>query len=1468
MNKNPSRSRNDASSRGNSRHSSLPLEQPLKLFPFSVVGIGASAGGLDACRKFLTALPANSGMAFILVQHLDPTHESMLPDLLAGYTHLTVYQACDGMPVERNHLYIIPPGYQLWVEGTTLRLSRPPPVTGTRLPIDFLLHSLSRAYRERALAVILSGTGTDGSLGLKSIHEAGGLVIAQDPDEADHNSMPLNAIQSGMVDLVLPVAEIPDALIAFDRRLGEIRAHNARSPTKSETNWLPEIIDLLHSHTRHDFHLYKSGTLQRRIERRMAMAETGPESVANYVNLLRRNPAELTALMKDLLINVTAFFRDSPVFSYLAKTILPDLVKRLAPSKAIRIWVAGCSTGEEAYSLAMLLRESMGPSQKIRFNILASDVDAEAIATARAGTYSRNIEADVSPERLARFFVREGDGYRVTAELREDVVFTVHDLLKDPPFSHIDLISCRNLMIYLQPEAQEKIISLFHFSLRNGGYVLLGSAERIPADDKRFVIQSDTNQLYRHTNFRRPGDFGMLMGLGADFQFTPSGPSAGLATKQGSLAQLCQQLALNAFAPASVLINDRRECLYTLGPTDKYLQVAPGSVTQDLLAMTRPDIRNKLRQAIQQALRDKERALVQCIRADKEGENHSITISAQPVRSEDEDLLFISFSENEKRIARQDAQPNDSETRQNYDLQQELDMTRSELHEVTLALEESKGEQRAIYQEALSFREEFQVTNEELLASKEELQALNEELTALNSQLQETLDHQRTTSNDLQNILFSTNVATLFLDRSLNIRFFTPAIKGLFNVIDSDIGRPLGDMRSLVADDALLTDAQAVLDNSGSADHEIMGRSGTCFARRILPYVTREGNVAGVVITFVDISDRKRDADELQEAKRQADQANIAKSHFLAAASHDLRQPLQTLALMQGILAKNIEGSRAREMVDRMDDTIGSMSGMLNALLDINQIDAGVIRADVIDFPISGMLERLTDEFKYHAESHGLQFRAVSCGLQIQSDPSLLEQMVRNLLANAFKYTRKGRVLLGCRRLGDALSVEIWDTGVGIPEEEFKLIFEEYYQLDNAARERSKGLGLGLSIVKRLGNLLGHPLHVRSWLGKGSVFSIEVPIARPADGSEHSSAPKQRHSSEAVADEGLKGTILIVEDDSDVRELLEDILRAEGHRILSAANGEDAQSLLSRGDARPDLILTDYNLPKTMTGLSLAHELRKKLGRDIPVVVLTGDISTRTLQEIKRLHCVQLNKPVKARALLAIVQDLLGRKDKDTTDVEASSSTTVMAKSEGPTIYIVDDDRQVREALRSVVQDLGHKARTFPSAEEFLSSYKRGENGCLLVDIGLPGMDGFGLLTQLHEMEPRYPAIMITGNGDVAMAVRAMKAGASDFIEKPVSTAELAASLQLILDHAESTELHTAWNTHACQMIEQLTVRQRQVMDMILAGHPNKNIAADLGISQRTVENHRAAIMHKTGSKSLPALARLAVAASNTASDS
>ena len=758
---------------------------------FPVVGVGASAGGLDAFRKLLAALPADTGIAFVLIPHLDPTHESMMVDLLGRSTSMKVAQATDGMPLERNCVYVIPPQAYLSVRDGTLRISQSQTLHGARLPLDFFLNSLANTYRERAACVILSGTGADGSVGLKAVSEAGGLVVVQDPTEATFDGMPRSAIATGAVNLVLPVAEIPPALIHYARHPYVTARLRATPPDGVDDQLLSEIIELLRIRTAHDLRRYRRATLLRRIHRRMAAA--GAQEIGAYLNILRQDGRELEQLAKDCLIHVTSFFRDAAAFEGLAKLIVPELVRTLADNHQIRVWVPGCSTGEEAYSLAILFFEEFAAANRaVKLRIFASDVSADAVAFGRHGVYPDSITADVSAEQLQRFFTRQDSGYQINHELREAIVFTVQDVLTDPPFSNLDVISCRNFLMYLQPDEQPKVLSAFHFALIEGGFLFLGAAEHVGRLGELFEPVPNALQIFRRVGrgWRRervfPADIGER--ARASWQRMAGRPDQ----RRTSLAETAQRMLLDAYAPASVLIASSYRALYLSGATDRYFRMPAGEPSQDALAMLREGLASRFRAAVRQASREQAPATVSGAQAKRNGDEVRVSITARPLQHDGQELLLVSFvDEPERRTAEIAETP--AEASRVAQLEHELEETREELENTIHELEDANQELSAANEEALSVNEEFQSTNEELETSKEELQSLNEELTTTNNQLHESLERQRRTNDDLENILNSSDAATLFLDEDLNIRFFTPSAASRFNLIPSDVGRPLAN---------------------------------------------------------------------------------------------------------------------------------------------------------------------------------------------------------------------------------------------------------------------------------------------------------------------------------------------------------------------------------------------------------------------------------------------------------------------------------------------------------------------------------------------------------------------------------------------------------------------------------------------------------------------------------------------------
>ena len=1412
-----------------------------------VVALGASAGGLETCRTLLRAMPGDAPAAFLLVLHLDPTHDSMMVDLLARHTGMRVVQAAEGMALRPGTLHVIPPGVFMTVSRRVLHLAEPEAGKAVRLPFDVLLRSLAGDAPAATAGVVLSGTGTDGCAGLASLSAAGGLVIAQDPAEASYAGMPESAIATGLVDRVLRIEAMAAALAGF--RGVPSAAATSDEPAAGDDDAAPSsadydaVVAFLGEHAVQDISLYKRGTLERRIARRMAMVGLGPGEMARYLDLLRGDAGERAQLTADLLIHVTHFFRDPAVFDHLSQKAVPGLLAAMPPDRPMRVWVAGCSTGEEAYSIAMICLEALeAAGSGARLQILASDIDPDAIATARAGFYSRDIEAAVSSDRLKRFFMPRDGGWRVTSALRDVIVFTVADLLSDPPFSRIDLVSCRNVLIYLGPEAQQRVVARCCFALRRGGLLLLGAAEMPGQADGCFAVEDKGARLWRRVGQTTPGDLQFAAGrreeAPADHAQNP--------VRRSALGDLCRRIVLENYAPAAVLLNDRLDCLYLLGPTEKFLAITQGHPDPGVLGMLPKVLRARFRAAVASCGPTAPRITVTGARIPG---SPRFDIALHFVHAGAEPLYLACFIDAAEPAGAEGAdaagQPGHS-----GDMEAELTALRADLAEALRDLErevESHGSDAA---EALSVNEEFQSTNEELLASKEELQSLNEELTALNSQLQETLERHRTTANDLQNVLFSTDVATLFLDLDLNIRFFTPAARAIFRVIPSDVGRPLADLAAVLRDDDLERDAREVLAARPPQERELQGAGDQWFLRRVLPYRAEGDRIEGVVITYLDISERKRANAELRAAMDEAERATRAKTRFLAAASHDLRQPLQSMALLHRLLAGQKRTTEGMRLASLMDQTLHSMAEMLDSMLDANRIESGVVRAQMRPMPIAPMMRRLTKEFGPQCELKGLNLRCVHSSAWVHSDPQLLEQMLRNLMSNAVKYTPEGSILLGCRRRGGALTIVVCDTGIGVSVSEAEAIFDAYRQGDKAAALAGPGLGLGLSIVQRLGQLMGHQVSLRSTRDRGSSFMVTVPLAEAGQ----EVAPPEPPRRLPRADR-LTGTILLVEDEDPLRDLLAEVLTKEGHEVIARADAHGALAWASGDVARPDLLLTDFDLHGATSGLRLAQDLTHVLGEPVPTIILTGDITTETLKIIGNSDCRQVAKPVMPEVLLAQISDLMARSRGARTRAARRSDTA------GMQVHVIDDDPMIRKTMCRLFEAEGWGVVTHASAEEFLAAPRPVGDACLLVDHLLPGMDGVALIALLRGQRSPLPAVMLTAHGDAAMAVAAMKAGASDLIEKPARAVDLLASVRHAVAARGGGRAQTDARKAAQERFADLTARERDVLMRVLAGAPNKIIAADLGINQRTVENHRASVMRKTDADSLPALVRLALAA-------
>jgi two-component system CheB/CheR fusion protein len=826
--------------------------------PLAVVGIGASAGGLDPCRRFFTDMPIDTGLAFVVVQHLDPDHKSEMALLLGRCTQMPVVEALDRARVEPNHVYVIPPNRALALSKGRLRVTEPAERRGARMAVDFFFQSLARECKERGIGIIFSGTGSDGTVGIQAIRDAGGLAIAQDPQMAEQDGMPRSAIARG-VDFVLSVREMPEEILKYVshpylRRIPE--TETISSPTADH---LHSILRLLRSRGKFDFGNYKHGTLERRVQRRMNLRHIVRFDV--YFELLRRDGDEMDALLKDLLICVTHFFREPDAWKVLQEQAIRPLVAEKEDDEPIRVWVPGCATGEEAYSLGMLILDELSAAGKTcGVNIFASDVNREAFAIARQGVYSQGITAEIPPHRLQRYFVRERDHYRICNALRDSVVFAEHNLLADPPFSRLDLISCRNLLIYLEPAAQKKVIGLFHYALRGGGYLFLGSAETVSERDDLFRTVSRKFRIYGRIGSRRsnPPEFRIDAGPARSHIKATSLPPR---TAPARLNELAQQIIIDRWAPASVVINQKDEIVYSCGRIGDYLSQPVGVMQTNLLSWLTESLRSKLRNALKRVRSTNQTIALSRVRLHAGNAAASVAdISVEPLKSprQLEGMTLITFRGVEAAAAGAATdQPVAEDESLVRELEDDLRSTREELQSSIDQLATSNEDLRASNEEVTSGNEELQSTNEELETSKEELQSLNEELSTVNSELHEKIEELETKKNDLNNLLISTDIATIFLNRQFQIKWFTSPSTRLLSLRASDMGRPIGDLAIKFTGADLLRDVRQVLKLLTPLEREVRGKDGHWYLRRVLPYRAAGNRIEGVVVTFVDIHGSK-----------------------------------------------------------------------------------------------------------------------------------------------------------------------------------------------------------------------------------------------------------------------------------------------------------------------------------------------------------------------------------------------------------------------------------------------------------------------------------------------------------------------------------------------------------------------------------------------------------------------------------
>lgn len=932
---------------------------------FYIVGMGGSAGSLEAFEEFFRNMPADTGLAFVIVSHLDPTHKGIMPELLERVTTMNVKQAEDGLKVQPNSVYVIPPNRDMSILHETLQLLEPSSPRGLRMPIDFFFRHLAEDQKERSIGIIFSGMGTDGTLGLKAIKEKLGVVMVQDVNSAKYDGMPHSAINTGLVDYVAPANELPKRLLGYVNHFSKI-PRDLPPAEKKTTGAMQKIFALIRAQTGNDFSLYKKSTVRRRIERRMNVHQLN--NINQYLRYLQENSHEIDLLFKELLIGVTTFFRELDAYVVLKEKVIPELLKAKKVRDPIRIWVVGCSTGEEAYSIAIVLRECLDdllPKGNLEIQIYATDIDKEAIDLARGGTYPANIAAVVSEERLQRFFTKEDEHYRISKEIRDMIIFAPQNVLTDPPFTKLDLVSCRNLLIYLNAETQKKLLPLFHYSLNPGGFLFLGSSESIGSSIDLFSPLDNKWKIFkrRETTIVRKG---LIEFPTSRMAFEAR--TEGIVTQKesdASVTEIAQALILQTIAPPVVLINEMGDILYLTRRTGKYLEPPVGKANLNIYAMAREGLRLELGILIRKAMTEKIKVTATGLRVKTNGSDQMVNLTVSPFEEPEamRGLMMVLFEDVE--TPAKEPQSSKKKLRSasrleaiNSELANELQSTKEHLQTVVEEMETSQEELKSANEELQSTNEELQSTNEEMITSKEELQSLNEELTTLNAELQSKNDELSEVNNDMKNLLDSIQIATIFLDNNMKLKRFTPYATKIANLIRSDVGRPITDIVSNLQYDSLVKDVTDVLQTLVFKETSVQTKEGVWYLMRIIPYRTVNNVIDGVVITFTDITDFKKMQKRLTERTEYSEGIIRTIREAMVVLDGDLRVVSANPSFYKtfGETPKETERKLLYDLGDRQWD-IPALRKLLEEILPNNaQIEDFLVKHD---FPRIGHKEML-----------------------------------------------------------------------------------------------------------------------------------------------------------------------------------------------------------------------------------------------------------------------------------------------------------------------------------------------------------------------------------------------------------------------------------------------------------------------------------------------------------------------------
>ncbi len=1291
---------------------------------FYVVGIGASAGGLDAVQQVFDNIPDNTGVAFIIIQHLSPDFKSLMPELLAKFTQMKIFTADSDLEIKPNCIYLNQRNKNIGIKGNKFILLDKAPKDHLNLPIDILFHMLGESYKDKSIGVVLSGTGSDGSRGIKTIKEAGGTILVQEPESAQFNGMPNAAISTNLADFVMPPKGIAEKIVQFTGRRLNIEERDETISDNDKT--FLSILTEIQKHSGVNFKKYKINTLLRRIEKRMSLLNY--ETLQDYLVFVKKDEKERQSLSQEFLIGVTSFFRDKEAFDFMRNHVVPSICNKKNKQDSIRVWVPGCSSGEEVYSLAILFEDYIRLNKLgIDYKIYATDLDKKALRQASSGNYPVNICAEIDKPYLEEYFLKTGDKIQIVKKIRDKIVFSYHDVTVDPPFIRLDLISCRNLLIYFSNTTQKTVLSGFQFALHKDGFLFLGSSESLgnlsslfkSMEPKYKIFQNlhDNKRVFENQNSQEPPH---RIGYTDNYRAMHF-PSMDNERKKKNEEYFYRYLS-KKHSPVSVFVDSEYNVQFILGNFKKWFCHTEGAFSNNLLQMVHPElavlIRNGLRRLTKKDTGISVKNIV--IQSDEESLTTDLLFERMNDSSFPEKVFLVQFSlsspeDTSEKIVLSNEDVSNMSKQRIEDLEYELKEKRSELQSVIEELETSN-------EELQSANEELMSSNEELQSSNEELQSVNEELYTVNTEFQEKNRELENLNNDINNLLNSSDIGTLFLDVELNIRKFTPAIKRLFKLEDSDIGRSIGSFASVFDEETrrgIIKDSNVALEKLQTFEKEVHDHSMNWYLKRISPFVTSDKKIEGVVVTFVEISNLIKVKHQLSEIEsrltsaleagnmawwemkipsgevffsrnkarmigqnpedfyhyrdfmkyvhpddykptmqamqnyldgkadvyaceyriksfdgsykwfqdigkvvhhvgdqkvisgvvlditvkkeielnlvqtmKKVETANIYKNQFLANMSHELRTPMNGLVGFASLLRDDhLPSETKKNYIDLIESSSKQLLNLINDIIDVSKIEAGELNVSIEPCVIDKLLTELEETFnelKHHKSKNHLEIKALLpksiTKLQIKTDPHRLKQILSNLIGNALKFTDKGKITFGYTLINKKLVFKVSDTGIGMSKDKLDLIFERFQQLVQDDPANYEGTGLGLAISKGLIGLLGGTISANSTLGKGSVFTFDIPYM-PIE--EDKFLPG---SNSAINPEFYRGKqILVAEDDYTNKLYIEELLKDLPMHIYWANNGLEAVELF-KSNPSISLVLMDIRMPK-MDGYQAALKM-------------------------------------------------------------------------------------------------------------------------------------------------------------------------------------------------------------------------------------------------------------------------------------